>query len=205
MTEKHTQAASPPGTQMVDEAVLVSRAKNDPQAFEALYSIYVQPVFRYLCSRLGSVPDAEDVTAQTFLAALEGFQCYRHNGHFAAWLFSIARRKTVDHYRQQRRQLGLHQRELSQLESEGSSPSQWLAAQEDDPLLQVIRREQFDALAQHVQSLPEKERDLLRLRYVAELSFSEIGRLLGRREDAVKKAFYRLLGRLQNQLEVSHD
>jgi len=56
-----------------------------------------------------------------------------------------------------------------------------------------------------IRALPEEEHELIRLRYIAELSFSEIGRLLNRSEDAVKKSLYRLLARLQSQLEVSHE
>jgi RNA polymerase sigma-70 factor (ECF subfamily) len=67
-----------------------------------LYSLYAQPVYRYIYSRIRSVPEAEDVTAQTFLAALEHFPMYRHDGCFASWLFSIARSKTMDYFRRQR-------------------------------------------------------------------------------------------------------
>jgi RNA polymerase sigma factor (sigma-70 family) len=191
MTEKIPRMALPESIQKMDETSLVAEAKKNPEAFERLYARYVQPVFRYLCSRVGSVPEAEDITAQTFLAALEGFDRYRDNGHFAAWLFSIARHKTMDHFRQRHRQ--------ASLESAEFIPS---AA---DPLEQVIQTERVAALAALIQSLSEEERDLLRLRFVADLPFSEIGRLLGRREDAVKKALYRLLARLQGQLEVSRD
>jgi RNA polymerase sigma-70 factor (ECF subfamily) len=74
-----------------------------------------------------------------------------------------------------------------------------------DVLQQVIQTEQIAALAKLISTLNEEEHELIRLRYIAELSFSEIGRLLNRSEEAVKKSFYRLLARLQSQLEVSHE
>ena len=76
---------------------------------------------------------------------------------------------------------------------------------ETDLLQQVIQTEQIAALTKLINVLPEEEHELIRLRYIAELSFSEIGRLLNRSEDAVKKSLYRLLARLQSQLEVSHE
>jgi RNA polymerase sigma-70 factor (ECF subfamily) len=76
---------------------------------------------------------------------------------------------------------------------------------ETDLLKQVIQTEQITALAKLIAALPEEEHELVRLRYIAGLSFSEIGRLLNRTEAAVKKLLYRLLARLQSQLEVPHE
>ena len=72
---------------------------------------------------------------------------------------------------------------------------------DNDPLAGVIRSEQSASLAQLIQILPEKDRELLRLRYLADLS----ARLLHRSSNAVKKSLYRLLARLQSQLEVSNE
>ncbi len=173
-----------------DESSLVAETRRDRRAFGRLYALYVQPVFRYLYSRIGGVAEAEDVTAQTFLAALEAFGRYRHDGHFAAWLFGIARNKAADYFRQQRRQAPLDAAER--------------VTEKSDLLQGVVQSERSAALAALVAALPEDEQDLIRLRYVAELNFSEIGRLLGRSEEAAKKALYRLLARLQSQLENSY-
>ena len=61
-----------------DEDAIIAAAQRDPAAFEQLYNRYIQPLYRYLYSRVGSNPVAEDLTAQTFLAALEGFSRYKH-------------------------------------------------------------------------------------------------------------------------------
>jgi RNA polymerase sigma-70 factor, ECF subfamily len=178
-----------------EDSALVSAARRDPHAFAALYERYVGPLYRYLYSRTGCVPAAEDLTAQTFLAALESLPRYRDDGHFAAWLFAIARRKTVDYYRQQRRLVPIAAAEM-------------LPSQEDDPPTEAIHSESRAALTRLLAALSREERDLLDLRYVAGLKFSEIARLLERKEDTVKKIFYRLIERLQEQLaslrEVPH-
>jgi RNA polymerase sigma-70 factor, ECF subfamily len=169
---------------------LVVAARQDPQVFGELYLLYAQPVFRYLYSRIGSFPEAEDATAQTFLAALERFPNYRHTGYFASWLFSIARHKGMDYFRRQRKQAALDEAELI--------PS------EANLLQQVIKTERIKALSKLIEALPEEERELIRLRYVAELSFAEIGHLLRQKEDTVKKSLYRLLARLKAQADKEH-
>jgi RNA polymerase sigma-70 factor (ECF subfamily) len=191
MTETETRLAASQNLSEQSEADLIAQARRDPQAFGALYRLYVQQVFRYLYSRIGSRAEAEDATAQTFLAVMDGLERYRHKGYFAAWLFSIARRKAADHFRGQRGQVPLEAVQEIPVEA--------------DYLQDAIRTERIAALREQVSALPEKERDLLRLRYVAELPFSEISRLLGRNEAAVKKALYRLLARLHSQLEEKND
>ena len=170
------------------EAAQIRAARADPQAFGLLYDRYAPSIYRYLLSRLGNVEEAKDVTSQTFLTAFEAFPRYQHQGYFSAWLFSIARSKYVDHLRRARRQPG--------------PLDEGVTADLPDPLGQVIETERVSELKRCIRALPEREQDLLRLRYVAGLSFAEVASLLKKKEDAVKKSIYRLLDRLQNQLEV---
>lgn len=173
------------------EQQLIQAARQDPRAFGELYKLYVTRVFRYLYSRLGNRQEAEDITAQTFLAAFESFDHFRGSGHFAAWLFTIARNKAMDHYRKQKNTLPL--------ESESLSPI------DDDPLYRVIQSEQSAQLAGLIRQLPGEEQQLLQLRFLAEMTFAEMAQFLHRSEQAVKKATYRLLARLQSQLEENYD
>jgi RNA polymerase sigma-70 factor, ECF subfamily len=172
------------------EATLVRAAQNDPRAFEEIYLRYVKQVYRYLYSRMGSQPDAEDATAQTFLGALEGFGSYHHDGHLGAWLFAIARRKAADQFRL----AGRSQFLPDDLPDRGA-----------DLQKQTEEMERLRHLMSVIQGLSDEEQELIRLRFAAQLGFAEIARLLDRKEDAVKKSLYRLLDRLQNQLEESND
>ena len=174
----------------VIEAKLVLAAQQDKREFEALYLYYVKPIYRYLYSRLGDRPEAEDATAQTFLNALEGIDRYREDGHFAAWLFAIARRKAADYFRQSKRSTFL---------------SDDLPGLEEDLLQQADQRERRKLLQTLVTELSEEDQELLRLRFAAGLAFAEIARLFVRNEDAIKKSVYRLLENLQNRMEGNNE
>lgn len=174
-----------------DELKMIKAVRKHPKAFGELYNLYVEKVYRYLYSRVGNVPDAEDLTAQTFLAAFESFDNFREDDHFAAWLFTIARNKAMDHFRRRDISISIHH------VIEKSTGS--------DPLTPLIQSEQLTALTKLIKTLPEDDRELLRLRFLAELSFPEIARFLQRNEEAVKKSVYRLLARLRNQLEGSNE
>jgi RNA polymerase sigma-70 factor (ECF subfamily) len=174
-----------------DESRIIKAARQDPKAFSELYKLYVDQVFRYLYSRLGNVHEAEDVTSQTFLAVFESFARFRQDGHFASWLFTIARNKAMDHFRQRKNSVSI--------DEANDIPS------EDDPSYGAIQSEQAAALSKLIQALPEEDHELLRLRFLASMSFPEIAHFLHRNEEAVKKSIYRLLARLHSQLEVSNE
>jgi RNA polymerase sigma-70 factor (ECF subfamily) len=175
-----------------DDDVLVEHAQSDPAAFAKLYRRYLTPVYRYVFARIGNVADAEDLTSQVFLAALEALPRYQGSGRFSAWLFSIARRKVADHYRARRAQAPLEA--ITRLPASG-----------DDPLEQVAADEELRELARRIGRLHEDERELLRLRFAAQLSFAEIAALLKRKPSAVKMSLYRLLERLESQMESGNE
>jgi len=170
-----------------DISALAMEAKTDPVVFGRLYDHYVQPVYRYLYSRVESVHEAEDLTSQTFITAYEALPKYRERGQFAAWLFQIARSKMNDHFRRSR-----HEVELEAAER---------IAEREDALGQVIQDEELTRLRSLISELDLDEQELIRLRYIAELSFAEMAELLGKREEAVKKSLYRLQARLKDQME----
>jgi RNA polymerase sigma-70 factor, ECF subfamily len=171
--------------------VLVAEAQRNPAAFAALYDSFVRSVYRYVYRRVGNSADAEDLTAQIFLAAFESLPRYRENGYFAAWLFTIARSKVMDHFRTSRPQVPLDSVEPVGLEA--------------DVLHHVVRRDELAQLSRLIRALSEEEQELIRLRYVADLPFAEMAAVLKKNEAAVKKSLYRLLARLQSQMEAHHD
>ncbi len=169
-----------------EESRLVADTRKHPENFEFLYNHYARPVFRYLYSRIGGYEEAEDLTAQTFLEALEALPRYRDRGCFAAWLFGIARRKAADHFRR---------RPPAALEEAGA-----VAAAVDVPG-EVSRKDEIDRLKALIRELPDEEQEWIRLHFTAGLTFREMSVLCGKSEDATKKAVYRLLAKLQSRLE----
>ena len=159
-------------------------------AFTQLYRRNVTPIYSYIYSRVGSRADAEDLTEQTFTEALEGLERYKEQGKARAWLFTIAHRRVIDHYRSRREELPFDEALDSPLDIPG-------------PEAAVMRREQLAQLAGLLAELDEEKQALLQLRFVAELTYQEIGEVLGSSEGAVKKALYRLLDRLRAQWSVT--
>ena len=140
-------------------------------------------VYAYVAYRIGDGADAEDVTAATFERALryrETFDGAR--GEPAAWLVGIARRCIAEH----------HERRLP---LERDLPDR---ADADDLAERAINR--ID-LARSLARLEERERELLALRYGADLSAKQIGALLDMKTNAVEVALHRILTRLRTTAE----
>lgn len=174
-----------------EEHRLIDDVRKDPGKFGVLYKKYANPVYRYIFTRTGNKQIAEDITSQTFLSALESFTKFRQDGNFGSWLFTIARNKVNDHFRRSKTVSPIHEAELIE---DGS-----------DPLASSIQSDQSKIVQSLIKKLSEDEQELLRLRFIAELSYSNIARLSHKSEDAVKKSIYRLLARLQSQVEVNNE
>jgi RNA polymerase sigma factor (sigma-70 family) len=166
------------------DALLAEAAKSDSGAFAELYERYYVRVYRYVFHRVGNETDAEDVTALVFMKALEALPSYRSgHGGFAPWVFRIARNAVVDYYRRARQhgQLEeLHDR------SDGT-----------DPLAKALHNERRNELHMLVQHLSPDQREVVLMRYAADLSFFEIARTLKKNEPAVRMLLHRGLRKLK--------
>ena len=160
-------------------------------AFASWYREHVRGVYRYVYARVGNVQDAEDLTAQVFVDAFAGRARLVDPGGATAWLFTIARRRVADHFRRHRATEGIER--LDAVADRGA-----------DPLEPVLSGEVLRSLAGVVAGLSDDERELLRLRFAADLTYGQMAEVLGKREGAVKMRVHRLLTRLAAEWEGEH-
>jgi len=70
-----------------------------PGPFEQVYDEHVVGIYRFIYARVGNRPDAEDLTAQVFVRAVEQLDTGREPGQIAAWLYRVAHNATADYWR----------------------------------------------------------------------------------------------------------
>lgn len=139
----------------------------------------VRRVYSFVAYRLGDGPDAEDVTSETFVRAIRYRDSYeRRKGEPIAWLIGIARRAIADHVGQVVEIPTEEVFDASPVEPEAS----WVQALD---------------LRQAVHSLAPRDRELIGLRYGADLTARQIAELLEMQTNAVEVALHRALDRLR--------
>ncbi len=190
-------ALSPPyNSQKIEidatEVQEIAAAQANPQAFEVLYQRYVTRIHRYVRTRVTSADDAADLTQQTFLNALHALPRYRSRGvPFAAWLFRIARYTVTNKYRKS-----------SVYVSWDEVPEEIDDSPDQDPEQIMLKQERLERLRQELNQLDVQKRELLALRFAADLSSAEIAVVVGKSQAAVKKQLSRTLQKLK---ETYHD
>jgi RNA polymerase sigma-70 factor (ECF subfamily) len=182
------QESSPALTpEQTSDGALVFQARQSPRLFTGLYQRYQQRIYAYHLSRTGNPNEAEELTSQTFLAALENLDHYDEKRSFAGWLFGIAHHKLADTLRKVYRDLPLEKAE--------NAP-----ALDPSPEEQTASRLDLAAAARGMEHLPVDQAETLRLRIFAGLSAAQAGQVMGKSEAAVKMLFLRGLRSLQQTL-----
>jgi RNA polymerase sigma-70 factor (ECF subfamily) len=162
----------------------------DAEAFGMLYDHYHISVYRFVYYRVGSVALAEDLTSETFFRALRSMSSFKWQGKdFGAWLMTIARNLTADHYKAGRTRLELATEDMGVHDGATEGP--------ENAVLASLTNE---ALLQALGDLPPEQQECLVMRFLQGLSIAETAKVLGRSDGAVKQLQLRGVRNLAKRL-----
>lgn len=168
-------------------------ARRDPDAAAELVREYAEGVYRFVYHQVGgSVEDAEDLTQETFLAALQSAHRFRGDSRLRTWLLRIAAHKIADHWRS-------HRRRPPQVPLEAWHPATSTAISPPAFLKEAETREWVRAA---LLRLPPHYRTALVLRYVEEMSVAEIAQVMGRSLKSVESILLRAKGMFTQTLQA---
>lgn len=173
-----------------DELELVRRAKaGELAAFEQLVNRHEQRIYSLARRITGNPHDAEDVTQQTFLSALENLAGFREEASFATWLTRIATHAAL---RILRKRKGLPTESLDAATTPDPNHDdqiphpEYIASWRDSPEQLVARHETRQLIEEALAQLDEKHRIVFLLRDVEGLSIRETAQITGLTEANVK-------------------
>jgi RNA polymerase sigma-70 factor (ECF subfamily) len=169
------------------------------EAFEDVYLETLPTVWRVVSARIPDRREAEDVTSDVFVRALQSWPRYDPAlGTPTAWLCGIAHRAIADWWRTSRRAKTADR--VLAFAGDGSGEERLAGPSAYEPEPAAIRSEQLDALRRGLAALPERERDALVLRFAGGLRATEVGIVLGLSAGATRMLLFRSLLKLKDRL-----
>ncbi len=179
----------------MEKRVPVSQAKGPDAAPSAeeiaeLYRAYLPRILNYIRLRVDGQSLAEDLTAAVFERALTRQHTLRKWEAFGAWLFRIAHNVVAGYYRQRRPTL----------------PLDWVANQAVEgvpsPEEAAVRSEELGRLRAAIATLPEREQEIVRLKFGAGLGNQDIAQIMGLKPGHVAVLVFRALQKLRAELDA---
>lgn len=141
-------------------------------AFNELYSRYSQRVFNFLNKKVKNSAESEDLLQKVFIKIHESKHLYKNKFKFEQWLFVIARSQALDYFRASKR----YQDRLSNFEPEF--------------------QESVEVDMSPLRSLDADQQELLEMKFIDELSYQEISKIVNKSEVSLRKTLSRMVGRL---------
>ncbi len=155
----------------------------DAEAFGQLYDHYHRSVYRFVYYRVRSVGVAEDLTSETFFRALRAMSSFRWQGRdFGAWLMTIARNLTTDHFKAGRTRLETTTDDVAVLDGTTGGDGD-----PDGPEARALSSLTNEALLRALTALPHEQQECLVMRFLQGLTIAETAQVLGRSPGAVKQ------------------
>ena len=143
-------------------------------AFNELYTRYSQRVFNFLNKKVKNSADSEDLLQKVFIKIHESKHLYKNKYKFEQWLFVIARSQALDYFRSSKR----YQDRLNKYEHE-------LYEQEEDEVDMSV-----------LINLDSDQLELLEMKFIDELSYQEISKIVNKSEVSLRKTLSRVVARL---------
>lgn len=180
------------------EKILLFKAKNkDPEAYGEIYDLYVEKIYRFIFFKVSSVQEAEDLTSDVFLKSWQYIinkEKEESIENLNAFLYKVARNAVIDYYRKRSKdavkEADFEYDIVKDIRDEK-------ADLEEKAIIASDMREIENALKE----LKEEYRELLILKYLNELSISEIAQILEKSTGTVRVTLFRATKTLKNVLE----
>lgn len=182
------------------EVVLEARAGRQA-AYRELVRRYERPIFSLIYRMVRNREQAEDLSQETFVKALNAIESYRPEYKFSSWIFKIANNVSIDH---------LRRRELDTLSLDGSphaltpeaiqASALQLGDRQETALEELEARELGGEIEEAIASLRPEYRSCILLRHVEGRPYEEIATIMDLPLGTVKTYIHRARGELRQAL-----
>lgn len=152
----------------------MSRRRLKAQVIEEIYEMYSRKVFLFLLSKTNNEDIAEELTQETFFQAVQCIERFEGNSSILTWLCGIAKNVWLKDLRNRKETLSI-----------------------DENILEITNKQEIDVrweqkeILQLIHDMNEPVREVMYLRLISNLSFAEIGEIIGKTENWTRVTFFR--------------
>jgi RNA polymerase sigma-70 factor (ECF subfamily) len=175
-----------------DSQLMLDYGTGNAEAFELLYNRYKQPLYKFIRNSCSCELQSAELFQDVWLRVIKARSSYTPDTTFKAWLFRIARNRTVDYYRLNGR--------LNEATLNEEIPIESANDQAVEPEAYASLSEQIDALQQALETLPLAQREALLLHYIAGMTVKEIADVVSAKPETVKSRIRYATSRVRAQL-----
>ena len=177
-------------------ALLHAARAGESAAYDRIYNLYSDRVFRYLYTRLGQREVAEDLTSDVFVRILQNLPRFKVNrtrpvASFSAFVYRVAGNLLTDQYRKQKH------RDHQDIEDQP-----YLADRRPEPFAHTTASENSRELMTALEKLGEEQQTVLLYRFGEEFSVLEVAEIMGKTTGAIKALQHRAIVNLRRILTV---
>lgn len=161
--------------------------------FGQIFDIFSDRMFRFVYLKTGDREIAKDLVSEVFLGAFQSVNRYKQesNTKFSTWLFSIAHKKVVNFYRQQKINKNISLDKVSNT----------LMDKEESDLEKTDKKLQHQIILEYLIRLPENLREILSLKFIEELDYAEIGQVTDQKQGNIRVLLHRGIKKLKEELK----
>jgi len=173
---------------------MLSSAREDSSAreldaFSEKYRRYFPRVFAYVYARVGNVHLTEDLVSEVFERAFAKADSLRSDNAFSTWLFTIARNAIISHGRKYGRETIVDPEVMREIAPATASVEG-----------ELLQQEELQNVARLVREFPQREQDIISLKFDAELPNQQIADIMGLSEPNIRVIIFRTLRKLREML-----
>lgn len=175
---------------MIDgEKNIIDRAiRGESSAFGQLYDHYMPMIYRFILLKVGRREEAEDLTHQVFLSALQNVSGYKDRGYpFSSWLYRIARNVIIDNARTRKEAVSIYDLELEP---------------HIEPAIEKTLdiKSELNSVTKAIAELTEEQQDVIIMKFIEGFSNQEIAKALDKNEGAIRTIQHRAIDKLKKLL-----
>src|SRR5882757_1910036 len=185
---------------MEDSEIMLQLRAGNMAGFDYLIAKYRKPIIHFMYRMIHNQAVAEELAQEVFLRVYRSRETYRAEARFSTWLYRIATNLAVNHARDTKHERAAQTIYLDEPDLEtGSMPD--VADATPSAEADLLRRERFNAIRQHVMALPERQRTAVLMHKYEGMDYKQIGEVLKLSESATKSLLFRAYQTLRDKLK----